>query len=269
MPSRIINSCKQNNICSLIKSQININQPDIWGRYPIYYSVRYQAVDVFYWFIEQGADIYSLNLIHGERYDLIITALQTRNPIIVDIVLSHWNRPINIDLYWKYMLVTPILLDLMLSYYNNRNIKGSEHIFCMYAKIPHYQILYKRNVCFSLIHAIRYCLTYNKQQEFNYLLTKIKCSEQLDFIFTTSSYSTLNLLTIAATHGKVQALKKLLSYGANPEITILYSEHQYMTPLEITCSGKYIDSLLPKVIKCIKLLSNKTEKKEKIQSLIR
>lgn len=262
MQSRINNACKEHDL-PRIKTLINkdnVNQTDCWGRTPIYYSVRYGAIDIFYFLVSLGADLYKTYIINKQEYDLIDTALNTNgnsveNYQIIAAVLSVWLGPLYISRYIsKIFCGSACVLQLFIQHIPNISLKGYERQFCSKAQEEHYRVLLKYHICFCLQQAMRYTIVYRKRRSFMFLLSQIKCSEQLDYIYTTSGRSTLNLVTLCATRGYYNELKILLREGADPKLLTVNGMDETMTPLHAICDNWFTERELVNIKRCLHLL---------------
>jgi len=252
-------------ICKYID---DINTADKWCRRPIYYAIINQNITIIGALVNSGKlDLSLTSKIHNSNnYELpFSTALRSKNSKIIDILAIHVTNN-NCFEYLTTALKTNIeIFKLFLSCFNIVSLKGSEMMLCSYAKIPHYYICYQNNICFDLQEALKYTLIYRKYSSFEFLLKKVKYSEQLNYEYNSNinSYGCrkFTLLSIASIQGYLKGATLLLTRGANIYGNIISSKHENLNYLMYICSNKSYYSETPstqqQIIDTIKLLITK------------
>ena len=265
MPSKIINYCKNENLEGLSRylTCSNINQPDIWGKSPLYHAVRYGSAAAVTHIIDMGADIFHLNKIAGNKEDLLVTALRT-SPEIVHTVSKHYGLHMNYHQHIKQHMNSylPHLfrgnsdnLKVFLKGFKLYSLKGYESVFCKTAKKEHYQVLFDNSICFDLQSALRYTLQYHRYSSFILLLSAVRYSEQLDYVYRGPRGSQQTLLSICCSNGYYKGMQRLVDHGANIMVSSVNERNEtrnnVMSAVDHHVTGKQYLS----VVKCIKYLA--------------
>jgi ankyrin repeat protein len=179
-------------------------------------------------------------------------------------VCELWKRPLKLGKYLDGIFSKNTeILTYFIKRFGISSIKGLERIICRKATVSHYHVIMDKQICMSLLEALRFTLTYGKQKEFLFLMRHIRCGEQLNAIFTTEGHSTINLLAIASVTGNYVACEKLLKAGADPTVLINNSKYETMTTLHTICNNKYKERDLKVTLKIIRLLKLNMDPKSK------
>jgi len=228
MPSKIIQKCKSGDLEGLnhcLKSVPEMgsgpNDPDIWGRRPLYYAVRNRNIKAIRMLVEHGAIITISNRISDNDEDLLVTGFKTASVDCVRFLIElyqderdHINR--NLGLYIPFLFRGDAkLLEIFIHTFKIQSLKTYESVFCRNGKIIHYKTLISCNVCFDLQIALRYTIVYGRYTVFQFLLTLVRYDEQLDHIYRGPYGSQQTLMSLCACNGYYKGLRCLANYGAN------------------------------------------------------
>ena len=243
MPSKIINACKSNVTLLIHKSieRADINKPDMWGRFPIYYAVRYGSVLAIEHYMSLGASIYCQNTISNQNDDLMVTAIKMRDIAVFKVILSYWKTSIDIVDYMSVLSGSTVdIFDLFLLHTSCVSIKGLEYILCKNAKPPHYKYLYSHDICFDVQQALKYTLIYRKFSCFSYLLSTVRHTEQLNYIYNTSlgERKTFTLMSLCSIYGYLNGIRRLLYFGADPNLIVINYKGEAMNNLMVLVSNE-------------------------------
>jgi len=226
MPSKIINYCKNGDLEGLshcLKSVSELgsgpNDPDIWGRRPLYYAVRNRNITAIRMLVEHGADITLTNRISDSEEDLMVTGFKTASMVCIRFLTELYDRAYigqNIATYIPFLFRGgPELLEIFIHAFKLQSLKSYESVFCRNGKIAHYKMLISCNVCFDLQTALKYTIVYGRYAVFQFLLTLVRYDEQLDHIYRGPYGSQQTLMSLCAINGYYKGLRCLVKYGAN------------------------------------------------------
>lgn len=142
------------------------------------------------------------------------------------------------------------------------SLKGFEMTLCSYAKKFHYQLMFEKDICFSLQDALKYTLIYRKYGCFQYLLKKIKFKEQIDHVYLVANLPVqTTLLAMAAIQGYHVGVTKILETGADLNGFVITENRVVMNYLMYICSNLNYQTETnyrkSQIINTIKLLINK------------
>lgn len=200
----------------------SVNDPDIWGRRPLYYAVRRKDIEAVQTLISNGADPLLTNHISGGDEDLLITAFRTSSVDIINCVmglLANDSRSYvhqNIATYIPFIFRDDALvLEQFIRMFEIRSFKGYESILCKAAKKCHYDTMLRYNICFDLQSALKYALVYSRLSVFQYLLTLVRYREQLDHLYRGPHGSRYTLLSLCASIGYYAGIQQLIKMGAD------------------------------------------------------
>lgn len=200
----------------------NCNEVDLWGKHPLYYAVKYKRPSVIRLLVDNGADIYAINRVNSNDEDLVVTAFRTASiPTITYLITLYDSVYIKQKLtdYLPYIFRGDSrILEVFIKSFKMQSIKGYEYIFCKRAKLCHYRILGKYNICFDLQIALKCTLVYGRYTAFQYLLTLIRYNEQLDYIYRGPYGSQSTLLSLCCTNGYFNGIKSLIDSDAQTNI---------------------------------------------------
>ncbi len=209
----------------------HIPVPDIWGRFPIYYAVRYKSCRAVELLLMKGADIHCLNTISGHKVDLLYTALKTRDITLIRCVLKHWGKTYtDIDEYLPLIFDSNIdILSAFIVHFDVKSLKEHESILCKYARIQHYIWLRAHNICFDIQQTLKYTIIYRKTACFSYILTHhVKHVEQVNYIYQTGTRSNFTVLSLCAIHGYLKGLRELQVKGVDYNIITVNNRGETM-----------------------------------------
>ena len=264
MPSRIVSVCKSGEYQGLAKalSVSTINSPDMWGRFPVYYAVRYNNIAALRYMLELGADPYVESTISGRRDNLVMTALRTGVVETVKVVISIWRSYTDISDLLPLCFSKDNSTELLASViegFNIRSLKGAESVLCRRAKIGDFEWLLHHNICFDLQQALRYCLIYGRPHCFMYLLRYIKHQCELDYVYTNAgSRGTHTLVSLCCLYGHYKGLLKLLKLGASADVITINNHGETMNNLCVAVANEHYrhlrDIYQTGVTLCIKYL---------------
>lgn len=231
MPSKIINYCKSGDLEGLnhcLKSTLELgngpNDPDIWGRRPLYYAVRNRNIKAIRMLVEHGADITLTNRISDNEEDLMVTGFKTASIDCIRFLIElyqgeHEHIHRNLVSYIPFLFRgSAELLEIFIHAFKIQSLKNNESVFCRNGKISHYKTLISCNVCFDLQTALRYTIVYGRYAVFQFLLTLVRYDEQLDHIYRGPHGSQQTLMSLCAINGYYKGLRCLISYGANSNV---------------------------------------------------
>lgn len=232
MPSKIINSCKNNDLEELRGAlreaePLGINDPDHWGRRAIYYAIHLKNVKAIKMLHDHGALLTVTHKINGSDEDLVVTALKTSSHetvlcligLLSDTSVGCRHIGANISVYLPYLFRgDATLLEQFIRLFKIHSLKGHESVLCRTSKRCHYVMMLRYNVCFDLQSSLRYTLVYGRYTAFQHLLTLIRYGEQLDFVYRGPHGSRYTLLSLCAINGYYKGLVQLVRAGANMNI---------------------------------------------------
>lgn len=264
MPLKIINYCKNGDLEGLSRCLdcSTINQPDIWGRCPIYYAVRYNSPKAVCYIHSMGADVFIMNKIAGDSEDLLVTAFKTASTIVQTIIKYYQAQPahmIHIKLHMNNYL--PYIFrgktDNLKSFIEGFKIydfKGYEPILCKTAKKEHYQVLTDQNICFDLQSTLRYTIVYRRYTAFLHLLSLVRYGEQLNYVYRGPQGSQQTLLSLCCSNGYLKGIRLLIEQGANIALPSVNERQESRNNLMSAVDRRITKQQQAAAIKCIKYL---------------
>lgn len=230
--------CKTGSITDVKIHLVDVNEPDKWGRRPIYYAITSGHVNVVRELANSGKlDVTLSNKIpHFNKTELpLATCLRVKSTEMFDIlsklVPNDYNEYLvaalksDIDMFKQYIRSFGIL-----------SLKGLEMSFCSHARLDHYDFCYRNNICIDLQLALKFTLIYRKYGCFNYLLKKIKYTEQLEYMYTCKGK--LTLIGMASIQGYLRGVIALLNKGASINGFVINSKHEMMSYVMYLCSNR-------------------------------
>ena len=245
---KIINYCKNNNYNELEKSLKSdhdlVNRTDRWGRRLIYYAVLAGSTESVKTLLETGQLNISLtSKVHRIcKYEApIFTSIRTNQPGIFDLLTK--NHCTKSAKEYLAAILKKSNSSFFLIYLNNFQIislKGLEIILCAYARVEHFQILDNRQICYDLLNSLKYTLLYRKYGAFNYLLRRIKYSEQINHIFFQKNKlpHQISLLAMAIIQGYLKGVQRLISLGADITGFVVNSNNESFNYIMYLCSNR-------------------------------
>lgn len=268
MPSKITLSCKHDDLeqFCLAVSVDNINTPDCWGRYPLYYAIRYGAIENIRHAIKIGGDLLLCNRLLQTDIDCLTVAIKYNTIIISELFHNVKNR-IDPTKYLPLILAVRnrqtsdpnkeniIIFDQYIKIFDIISFGGLEGVFCRYARNSHYEYCKKYSICYDLQETLKFTLLYRKYGCFIYNLQYVQYGEQLDHIYKLSATKTTSLLSICAIQGYYKGITSLISHGANPYILTVGDNGETYNALMATANNQRYFEETPYrqqlIIKCI------------------
>lgn len=214
---------------------MDLNTPDMWGRYPLYYAIRYKCYSIVQWMLDSNkCDINKVN----SDMDVFDVALLIKDP---EMFMLLWQQIIPNHTY-KYLDRVFTTIDIFKTYLQCSKIislKDYEHIWCRYAKPIHYKIMIDNNICFSRQMALKYTLIYDRISSFTYLLKTHQHREELNYLYRRPDNSYFNLLHLAVARGHMSAIMLLIKLKADVHLQSLNSKHETVNLIMTLAESKY------------------------------
>ena len=252
--NQLIKYCKSDSY-QLLKQNLrskHVNQSDIWGRRLIYYAIisgAYRCVEIL---IDTGnLDLSLENKVpRVQHYERPIVTCIKYDQIQIFRSLAGLTRYQSGSSEFSQYLHTILKSgsnDFLLAYlqeYQIISLKNQEMLLCSHAKVEHYQILFDNQICFNLLQALKYTLTYRKYTQFNYLLDRVKYSEQLEHtyynnILTKKYYRAEDrLVGMVVVQGYLRGLKTLQEKGADLSAYIVNQYGESVNYVMYLCSNR-------------------------------
>lgn len=235
-------SCKNGSLADvkmhLAGGSTIVNEPDKWGRRPIYYAITSGHTHIVKELTESGLLDVKLpsKVPHFNKTELpIATCLRIKNAEMFDMLAKL--VPYNYNEYLGVALKSDIVM--FKQYINSFGIislKGSEMLFCSHARLDHYDMCYRGNICIDLQSALKFTLVYRKYGCFNYLLKRVKYSEQLEYLYNCKGK--LTLIGMAVIQGYLKGVIALVGKGASLTGFVVNSKQEMMNYLMYVCSNR-------------------------------